>query len=521
MQNAVINRKKRPVQREGSSGLALTNARKSAEIGEADLNPFAFEDVRCIWSVRRQHLIARLIEQVDPMGNEPTFSRGTAFKAFCQRRCNTAATAMAKHDDFWDFELRHCKFQRSGNPVPPAIGFKRRNKVCHIPRDKHLTRVGVKHRRGINAAVRTRDDHDFRRLAVGEFSPAFALFRPTFAAKPVISIDEGGEICHPNSLLGKGRGWQVLIPDAKETCMNNPETNARVRKPDWIRVKAPTSVGFAETKALMRRLNLATVCEEAACPNIGECWTKKHATVMILGDTCTRACAFCNVKTGMPRAVDTTEPQHVADAAAELGLQHIVVTSVDRDDLPDGGASQFVKVINALRATTPNTTIEILTPDFRNKAEAAVASIIEARPDVYNHNLETVPRLYPTIRPGARYYASLRLLESVKRHDATIFTKSGMMMGLGEDRLEVHQVMDDMRSADVDFLTLGQYLQPTPRHAKVEAFVTPQTFDAYAAIARAKGFLLVASTPLTRSSYHADRDFAAMRDARKMKLAKA
>jgi lipoyl synthase len=303
--------------------------------------------------------------------------------------------------------------------------------------------------------------------------------------------------------------------------MNAPEQIARVRKPDWIRVKAPTSVGFAETKALMRRLNLATVCEEAACPNIGECWTKKHATVMILGDTCTRACAFCNVKTGMPRAVDATEPQHVADAAAELGLQHIVVTSVDRDDLPDGGASQFVKVINALRATTPKTTIEILTPDFRNKADAAVEAIIQARPDVYNHNLETVPRLYPTIRPGARYYASLRLLESIKRHDGTIFTKSGMMMGLGEERMEVHQVMDDMRSADVDFLTLGQYLQPTPRHATVEEFVTPQTFDAYAAIARAKGFLLVASTPLTRSSYHADRDFAAMRDARNMKLAKA
>jgi lipoyl synthase len=307
--------------------------------------------------------------------------------------------------------------------------------------------------------------------------------------------------------------------------MNAPEkieiSPPRVRKPDWIRVKAPTSVGFAETKALMRRLNLATVCEEAACPNIGECWTKKHATVMILGDTCTRACAFCNVKTGMPRAVDITEPQHVADAAAELGLQHIVVTSVDRDDLPDGGASQFVKVINALRATTPNTTIEILTPDFRNKAEAAVESIIQARPDVYNHNLETIPRLYPTIRPGARYYASLRLLESVKRHDASIFTKSGMMMGLGEARMEVHQVMDDMRSADVDFLTLGQYLQPTPRHASVEEFVTPQAFDAYAAIARAKGFLLVASTPLTRSSYHADRDFAAMRDARRAKIEQA
>ena len=295
----------------------------------------------------------------------------------------------------------------------------------------------------------------------------------------------------------------------------------RVRKPDWIRVKAPTSVGFAETKALMRRLSLNTVCEEAACPNIGECWTQKHATVMILGDVCTRACAFCNVKTGMPRKVDANEPQHVADAAAELGLKHIVITSVDRDDLPDGGASQFVKVIEALRRTTPDTTIEILTPDFRNKMEAAVESIVAARPDVYNHNLETVPRLYPTIRPGARYYASLRLLETVKRHDPSIFTKSGVMVGLGEERLEIHQVMDDMRSADIDFLTIGQYLQPTPKHAKVVDFVTPQTFEAYAAIARAKGFLLVASSPLTRSSYHADRDFALMRDARATQLAHA
>ncbi len=301
--------------------------------------------------------------------------------------------------------------------------------------------------------------------------------------------------------------------------MNNVVTApVRSRKPDWIRVKAPTSVGFAETKALMRRLNLSTVCEEAACPNIGECWTKKHATVMILGDTCTRACAFCNVKTGMPRAVDPLEPQHTADAAAELGLEHIVVTSVDRDDLPDGGASQFVKLIEALRRTTPNTTIEILTPDFRNKSQAAVESIVAARPDVYNHNLETVPRLYPTIRPGARYYASLRLLESVKRHDPSIFTKSGMMMGLGEERMEVHQVMDDMRSADVDFLTLGQYLQPTPRHTKVIEFVPPATFAAYAGIARAKGFLLVASSPLTRSSYHAGDDFAKLRKARERKL---
>ena len=293
----------------------------------------------------------------------------------------------------------------------------------------------------------------------------------------------------------------------------------RARKPDWIRVKAPAGQAFAETKQLMRRLNLATVCEEAACPNIGECWTKKHATVMILGDTCTRACAFCNVKTGMPRAVDPLEPEHVAVAAAELGLEHIVITSVDRDDLPDGGASQFVKVIEALRRNTPRTTIEILTPDFRNKADHAVESIVAARPDVYNHNLETVPRLYPTIRPGARYYASLRLLESVKRHDPSIFTKSGVMLGLGEERLEVHQVMDDMRSADIDFLTMGQYLQPTPRHTKVIDFVKPQAFDAYAAIGRAKGFLLVAASPLTRSSYHAGDDFAKMRASREAKLA--
>ena len=299
-----------------------------------------------------------------------------------------------------------------------------------------------------------------------------------------------------------------------------PRTEPRVRKPDWIRVKAPTSAGFAETRALMRRLNLATVCEEAACPNIGECWTKKHATVMILGDTCTRACAFCNVKTGMPRAVDPREPQHVADAAAELGLEHIVVTSVDRDDLPDGGAGQFDRVIEALRRTTPSTTIEILTPDFRNKHEAAVEAIVAARPDVYNHNLETVPRLYPTIRPGARYYASLRLLEQVKRLDPSIFTKSGIMLGLGEERLEVHQVMDDMRSADVDFITMGQYLQPTPRHAKVAEFVTPQAFAAYAQIARAKGFLLVAASPLTRSSYHAGDDFARLRAARAARLGK-
>ena len=303
--------------------------------------------------------------------------------------------------------------------------------------------------------------------------------------------------------------------------MTEPAVRPRQRKPDWIRVKAPTSPGYHETRRLMRSLGLVTVCEEAACPNIGECWTKKHATVMILGDTCTRACAFCNVKTGMPRAVDPLEPEHVAVAAAELGLEHIVVTSVDRDDLADGGASQFVKVIEALRRHAPDTTIEILTPDFRNKGEAPVEAIVAAGPDVFNHNLETVPRLYPTIRPGARYYASLRLLESVKRRAPHIFTKSGLMVGLGEQRLEVHQVMDDMRSAGIDFLTMGQYLQPTPRHASVEEFVTPQAFEAYAAIARAKGFLLVAASPLTRSSYHAGDDFRAMQEARAAQLERA
>ena len=283
------------------------------------------------------------------------------------------------------------------------------------------------------------------------------------------------------------------------------------RKPDWIRVRAPTSKEHAATRELMRSLKLNTVCEEAACPNIGECWSKKHATVMILGDVCTRACAFCNVKTGMPRAVDNEEPEHVAEAAAKLGLEHIVITSVDRDDLPDGGAGQFVKVIEALRRTTPATTIEILTPDFRGKMRPAVEAIVAAGPDVYNHNLETVPRLYPTIRPGARYYASLRLLEEVKRHNPLIFTKSGIMLGLGEARLEVHQVMDDMRCADIDFLTMGQYLRPTPKHTEVREFVHPDAFSAYGQIARAKGFLQVAASPLTRSSYHAGEDFAEMR----------
>ncbi|GAK32892.1 lipoyl synthase [Iodidimonas nitroreducens] len=289
------------------------------------------------------------------------------------------------------------------------------------------------------------------------------------------------------------------------------------RKPDWLRVKAPVSKEFAETKKLMRRLGLNTVCEEAACPNIGECWQKKHATVMILGDTCTRACAFCNIKTGMPGKVDVLEPVHVAEACGEMGLEHIVITSVDRDDLDDGGAHQFVRVIEELRSRSPGTTIEILTPDFRHKA-GAIERVAEARPDVFNHNLETVPRLYPTIRPGARYYHSLKLLETVKRVDPSIFTKSGVMVGLGEERLEVSQVMDDMRSADIDFLTIGQYLQPTPRHAKVDRFVTPDDFANFEQLARAKGFLMVSASPLTRSSYHAGDDFLRLRAAREERL---
>ncbi|MBL8806526.1 MAG: lipoyl synthase [Rhodospirillales bacterium] len=301
---------------------------------------------------------------------------------------------------------------------------------------------------------------------------------------------------------------------------HRPDNPVQVRKPDWIRVKAPVSAEYAETRKIVRDRGLATVCEEAACPNIGECWKKKHATMMILGSVCTRACSFCNVATGMPDKLDPHEPEKVADAAALMGLAHIVITSVDRDDLPDGGAEHFAKVIRAIRARCPGTTIEVLTPDFLRK-EGALEVVVEARPDVFNHNLETVPRLYPTIRPGARYFHSLRLLQRVKEIDPTIFTKSGLMVGLGEGRLEIMQVMDDMRSAEIDFLTIGQYLQPTPKHAAVERFVTPDEFKEYATLAGAKGFLLVASSPLTRSSYHADRDFAALRAARAAKLAAA
>ncbi|MFT8242701.1 lipoyl synthase [Roseomonas sp. BN140053] len=290
------------------------------------------------------------------------------------------------------------------------------------------------------------------------------------------------------------------------------------RKPDWIRVKAPTHPIYHETRALMRDNRLVTVCEEAACPNIGECWSQRHATMMIMGEICTRACSFCNITTGMPKALDADEPRRVAEAVAKLGLRHVVITSVDRDDLRDGGAAHFAHTIRAIRAAAPDTTIEILTPDFLRKP-GALEVVVEARPDVFNHNLETVPKLYPNIRPGARYFHSLRLLDRVKELDPSIFTKSGVMVGLGEERIEVLQVMDDMRSADIDFLTIGQYLQPTVKHAAVVRFVEPAEFADYAAMARSKGFLLVSATPLTRSSYHADRDFAALRDARNAKLA--
>jgi lipoic acid synthetase len=285
------------------------------------------------------------------------------------------------------------------------------------------------------------------------------------------------------------------------------------RKPDWIRVRAPVSQGYAATHAIVRANGLHTVCEEAGCPNIGECWEKKHATFMILGDTCTRACAFCNVKTGVPGPLDAAEPEHVAEATAKLGLAHVVVTSVDRDDLDDGGAGHFARTIGAIRARCPATTIEVLTPDFLRK-DGALEIVVAARPDVFNHNLETVPSLYLTVRPGARYFASLRLLQRVKEIDPKMFTKSGIMVGLGEERNEVLQVMDDLRSAGADFLTIGQYLQPTRKHHPVMRFVPPDEFEALKTIAYAKGFSMVSSSPLTRSSHHAGEDFARLKAAR-------
>ena len=296
---------------------------------------------------------------------------------------------------------------------------------------------------------------------------------------------------------------------------HRPDTPT-LRKPEWIRVKAPVSKEYAVTKSIVREHNLKTVCEEAGCPNIGECWTHRHATMMIMGDTCTRACAFCNVKTGLPNALDADEPANVAKAVAKLGLKHVVITSVDRDDLADGGAEHFAQVINAIRAQSPGTTIEVLTPDFLRK-DGALDIVMAARPDVFNHNLETVPRLYLTVRPGARYFASLRLLERAKELVPTGFTKSGLMVGLGESRDEIMQVMDDLRAAGVDFLTIGQYLQPTKKHARLDRFWSPDEFKGLEAIAKAKGFLMVSASPLTRSSYHADADFAQMQANRAAK----
>jgi len=310
----------------------------------------------------------------------------------------------------------------------------------------------------------------------------------------------------------------VVIDTLSARALRHPEKRNRpdtpiLRKPDWLRVRAPGSPGYNETRKIVKEHGLVTVCEEAACPNIGECWSVRHATMMIMGEICTRACSFCNVATGMPQPLDPTEPARVAEAVAKMGLAHVVITSVDRDDLADGGAEHFAQVVRAIRAAAPATTIEILTPDFLRK-DGAENLVIDSGPDVFNHNLETVPRLYLKIRPGARYYQSLRLLERVKLRDPKAFTKSGLMVGLGETKEEVMQVMDDMRVAGVDFITIGQYLQPTRKHAAVERFVEPQEFAALETIARAKGFLMVSSSPLTRSSHHAGEDFARLKAAR-------
>ncbi|HCI01357.1 MAG: lipoyl synthase [Alphaproteobacteria bacterium] len=299
---------------------------------------------------------------------------------------------------------------------------------------------------------------------------------------------------------------------------HRPDSAPQPKKPDWIRVKAPTSAGYKETREIMRSLSLSTVCEEAGCPNIGECWSKKHATMMIMGEVCTRACTFCNVATGKPGVLNPFEPTNVAQAVKSLGLSHVVITSVDRDDLDDGGAGHFAETILAVREASPETTIEVLTPDFLRKRDAWKV-VADAKPDVFNHNLETVPGLYAEVRPGARYFESLRLLARVKERDPLAFTKSGIMVGLGEKKMEVAQVMDDLRAADVDFLTIGQYLQPTPKHHAVEAFITPDEFREYETMAYGKGFLMVSATPLTRSSYHAGEDFERLRAARQSKAA--
>ncbi len=310
----------------------------------------------------------------------------------------------------------------------------------------------------------------------------------------------------------------LKLPEQRHPEKAHRPDNAQPKKPSWIRVRAPGGKGYAETHKILRDNKLSTVCEEAGCPNVGECWSAGHATMMIMGEICTRGCTFCNVATGKPNALDAFEPGRVADAVKKLGLKHVVITSVDRDDLEDGGAEHFAMTIRAIRRHAPETTIEILTPDFLKCAPEALEVVVAARPDVFNHNLETVPGLYPSVRPGARYFHSLRLLQRVKELDPAMFTKSGIMVGLGEDRQGVMQVMDDMRAADIDFLTIGQYLQPTPKHHVVDRFVTPDEFKAYEGAAYGKGFLMVSATPLTRSSYHAGDDFNRLRQARLAKL---
>ncbi len=316
----------------------------------------------------------------------------------------------------------------------------------------------------------------------------------------------------------------VTVLDATKQKPRHPEKAHRpdsevLKKPDWIRVKAPMSPGYRETREIVKSHKLVTVCEEAGCPNIGECWDKKHATFMIMGEICTRACAFCNVATGLPKALDRDEPRNVARAVRQMGLSHVVITSVDRDDLTDGGAQHFVDVIKAIRDTSPETTIEILTPDFLRK-DGALEKVVAARPDVFNHNLETVASNYLTVRPGARYFHSIRLLQQVKELDATMFTKSGIMVGLGEERNEVLQLMDDLRTADVDFLTIGQYLQPSRKHHAVIRYVPPEEFKAYETTAYSKGFLMVSASPLTRSSHHAGDDFARLKAAREAQISR-
>ncbi|WP_226780875.1 lipoyl synthase [Oceaniglobus trochenteri] len=312
----------------------------------------------------------------------------------------------------------------------------------------------------------------------------------------------------------------LKIPEQRHPEKARRPDNAQPKKPAWIRVKAPGGEGYSKTRNIMREHNLVTVCEEAGCPNVGECWSQGHATMMIMGEVCTRACTFCNIATGKPpEALDVFEPGRVADAVKKLGLNHVVITSVDRDDVEDGGAEHFAQTIRAVRRQSPKTTIEILTPDFIRCAPDALEKVVAAKPDVFNHNLETVPGLYPEVRPGARYFHSLRLLQRVKELDPEIFTKSGIMVGLGEDAQAVRQVMDDMRAADVDFVTIGQYLQPTPKHHRVDRFVTPEEFASYDKAAWGKGFLMVSATPLTRSSYHAGDDFRRLREARLAKLA--